>query len=387
MAYSNGIITPPVSIRDIQQALGSSSTDLATLIINGNVNRWSRYKPVANEPWEYMSQMDSDKNWKNDATWFYNTLGGFYGIEIDQSKIVYEELKVITDRSADEVWVYTKPWGAGSNDPAGNSRKAPYRMTDFAHYCQLATFPLYNFRVFKGSTVNPTSIIQGDPLSCAVSPVAGTMAQYCLPLSALTGTVANWYFCAVLVDVMGATQLAMASKPLGEYDNYPLEATSCTLMDIHFTGTVKAVPALTNLSNSKFIRLPLSYITTNVQEDASYAAKMSYYFYINKNNGKWKLQVLNYGGSAGSAKVYSGSVKFYTPSASDPTTDYIFATLSIGNLSSVTVQPDRRYVTLSTGTYSTNITTAKSLVGTLVVPNGTGTETIEITASMGTTDP
>lgn len=46
MAYNNGKITAPVSIRDVQQALGVSSTDLKTLCISPNINPWARYKPI-----------------------------------------------------------------------------------------------------------------------------------------------------------------------------------------------------------------------------------------------------------------------------------------------------------------------------------------------------
>lgn len=47
MAYSNGIITAPVSIDDIGLALGSSSKDVATLVGSPLVNPWARLKPVS----------------------------------------------------------------------------------------------------------------------------------------------------------------------------------------------------------------------------------------------------------------------------------------------------------------------------------------------------
>lgn len=47
MSYKNGEIYGAVSIRDVQRAIGSSSADLGTLIRNGNINKWARYKPVA----------------------------------------------------------------------------------------------------------------------------------------------------------------------------------------------------------------------------------------------------------------------------------------------------------------------------------------------------
>ncbi len=47
MAYSNGIISKPISIDDIGLALGSSSKDVATLVGSPLVNPWARLKPVS----------------------------------------------------------------------------------------------------------------------------------------------------------------------------------------------------------------------------------------------------------------------------------------------------------------------------------------------------
>ena len=58
MSYSNGIITAPVSIYDVQRALGSSSPDLGTLCKHSNVNMWAKYKPFRNTTPELMSEQD-----------------------------------------------------------------------------------------------------------------------------------------------------------------------------------------------------------------------------------------------------------------------------------------------------------------------------------------
>lgn len=46
MAYSNNIITAPVSISDVQTAVAHTSGDLATLITAGTINKWAKYKPL-----------------------------------------------------------------------------------------------------------------------------------------------------------------------------------------------------------------------------------------------------------------------------------------------------------------------------------------------------
>lgn len=49
MPYNSdsGIISAPVSIDDVKQALGESSNDLATLCKSENINIWSKYKPIS----------------------------------------------------------------------------------------------------------------------------------------------------------------------------------------------------------------------------------------------------------------------------------------------------------------------------------------------------
>lgn len=47
MAFSNGIITAPISIADVKQALGVGSNDLATLCKSPQINMWSRNKPMS----------------------------------------------------------------------------------------------------------------------------------------------------------------------------------------------------------------------------------------------------------------------------------------------------------------------------------------------------
>lgn len=65
MSYNSetGIISAPVSIDDVKRALGESSNDLATLCKSGNINIWSKYKPISckGEFKEYPIREDSDE--------------------------------------------------------------------------------------------------------------------------------------------------------------------------------------------------------------------------------------------------------------------------------------------------------------------------------------
>ena len=54
MPVSNGFITAPVSISDVQTAIQNTSTDLGTLCsyhsesggVQVGINKWAKYKPV-----------------------------------------------------------------------------------------------------------------------------------------------------------------------------------------------------------------------------------------------------------------------------------------------------------------------------------------------------
>lgn len=65
MPYNSetGIISAPVSIDDVKQALGESSNDLATLCKSENINIWSKYKPISckGEFKEYPIREDSEE--------------------------------------------------------------------------------------------------------------------------------------------------------------------------------------------------------------------------------------------------------------------------------------------------------------------------------------
>lgn len=46
MSYANNKITAPVSIKDVQRALGIPDTDLYHICVSDNINLWARYKPI-----------------------------------------------------------------------------------------------------------------------------------------------------------------------------------------------------------------------------------------------------------------------------------------------------------------------------------------------------
>jgi hypothetical protein len=133
MAYNSetGVITGPVSIYDVQRALGVSSNDNSTLCTHQNINIWAKYKPVANSillP-AYMSQWNNIlKEWNPNANWFHGTqaAGWRYGLSFNEYNSI-SALIAAYDNRTDNMngWVYHRPQVTANSKP---------RLSDFASY-------------------------------------------------------------------------------------------------------------------------------------------------------------------------------------------------------------------------------------------------------------
>lgn len=151
MSYNSdsGIISAPVSIDDVKQALGESSNDLATLCKSENINIWSKYKPISckGEFKEYPIREDSEEivtssyskytcvvrcgmnipmdTYKN-LRYNYGGEGfaieGCYNFYIDN---VYGAVGGIPDNTSTRV--------SGKHFPKGGVN-SPYRLSDFRNY-------------------------------------------------------------------------------------------------------------------------------------------------------------------------------------------------------------------------------------------------------------
>lgn len=111
---NNGMITPPVSIRDVKTALGVSTGDLGRLCTSVRINKWAKYKPVHSNKLIRLTEQD----FKQQTV----TLPGgrqvttFYGLYLSGTNQLTEELHDVT-------YEYIgKPQG-GEN--------SPYRLLDF----------------------------------------------------------------------------------------------------------------------------------------------------------------------------------------------------------------------------------------------------------------
>lgn len=160
MSYQNGIISAPVSIYDVQRALGIDSPDLYTLARNGNIKRLSPYKPIRGNLNGY-----SDKVGEMSDTDIINRNLGFVLPEFPftKSATTYDFNTVIKGIIADNI-----PWSTipGSSDvdsrgsigngwvynmPVANTHYA--RLTDFNHYDhgQKNAYENTTFEVLEGT--------------------------------------------------------------------------------------------------------------------------------------------------------------------------------------------------------------------------------------------
>lgn len=156
MSYNSetGIISAPVSIDDVKQALGESSNDLATLCKSENINIWSKYKPISckGEFKEYPIREDSEeivtssysnyscvvrcgmnipmdtyKNLRNNYGGEGFAINGCYNFYIDN---VYGRVGGIHGDTTTSV--------SGKHFPKGGANY-PYRLSDFRNYNSKAT--------------------------------------------------------------------------------------------------------------------------------------------------------------------------------------------------------------------------------------------------------
>lgn len=156
MPYNSdsGIISAPVSIDDVKQALGESSNDLATLCKSENINIWSKYKPIncKGEFKEYPIREDSEEIVTSSYSKFTCVVRCGMNIPIDTYKNLrnnYGEegfaIKACNNLYIDNVYGQTggihdntTTMVSGKHFPKGGAN-SPYRLSDFRNYSSKAT--------------------------------------------------------------------------------------------------------------------------------------------------------------------------------------------------------------------------------------------------------
>jgi hypothetical protein len=121
-------ISAPVSIYDVQRALGLGSPDLGTLIVTGQINKWAKYKPVV------YPDVSNSNDGKGTVVRTSSQMK-MYGLTAPLITSSTQGAELAGYR-AGQSWTYTKP--------AGGSVSQPFRLTDFAGYNHICPPFAYN---------------------------------------------------------------------------------------------------------------------------------------------------------------------------------------------------------------------------------------------------
>lgn len=146
MGHSNGIITYPAEISDIQQVLGDQGSEvidgvtvtgsLGALCKSTRINMWAKYKPV-----RILNRLDTtdefdfaNQKWLSTATWWHGLNSEFGGITAPSGVSTPAALIALYDGDMNG-WVYNQPQGGIH----------PYRQWDFCGYNHNALKAVENF--------------------------------------------------------------------------------------------------------------------------------------------------------------------------------------------------------------------------------------------------
>lgn len=222
--YSNGEIYGNVSIDDVKKALDNSSGDIGTLIRNGNINKWARYKLVSYAGVNKIRSRDiSSHSLPNtpdpvfDAKTGLN-IGTMTGLPSDVAG--WEDVEI----------TYERPTGGTSS---------PFRLTDFSGYNRYAQKPATFFwrNTFK----------EDYGMACTVNIYDRTEAEY-------DGYIS---FSDIISDPSFAPttwkRLCMAVYDVAVSDNEPIFYFFSE--KFQNLGSVRDLTVTTNMSNEAFTSL------------------------------------------------------------------------------------------------------------------------------------
>lgn len=137
MSWSGTVMTKPISIGDISQAVHNSSLDVGTLIARGDIKKWALHKPV-----KLLTGYDTPNElYTSDAAWLNcmktqvsesgnNTLAP-YGLKVGTSTNIYKIIGEVADSTVD--WIYQQPPETGT---------FWRRVLDFDGYTNMPNVPI-----------------------------------------------------------------------------------------------------------------------------------------------------------------------------------------------------------------------------------------------------
>lgn len=140
MSNSNGIISAPVSIKDVQEVLEETSNDLARLCKSSKINPFSLHKPITNR--KLFGMKDGD----------YNGTDGDYGIRVESAGS-FSALLSLYENDENRGYSYSAPTGG---------LLSPYRLEDFNGYNHNATMNIRNFKATLSFDSSGKRLITGS---------------------------------------------------------------------------------------------------------------------------------------------------------------------------------------------------------------------------------
>lgn len=212
MGNLNGKITAPVSIKDVQEVLGETSNDLATLCKSDKINMWAKYKPVSNDS----CFMGIKANWKGKL--------GNANIEYPTTNNISQIKDLYTSSGAS--FSYTK---VGS----------PYRLADFNGYNHKVSAPTSGFSMNE----NPTN--QSVSGSCMYG-LSSTSEDNITMSDLLDVGDTEYYFGIALYNTKGLVYYRTASSSANGYTVSFSNIASGTYTAYPFLSSVKYDSSDTN---------------------------------------------------------------------------------------------------------------------------------------------
>ena len=148
MGYNNELITAPVSIYDVQQALGVASGDLGTLCKHENINKWAKFKPFRAGQIAIMPVVDSSGfPTKQSAvgSHYQYLIGTNCGLYINYrnyglNACLQKVISMMNAGNDDDIWTYQPPTGGTSQ---------PFRLVDFCGYNRYARPFLWQTNIYN----------------------------------------------------------------------------------------------------------------------------------------------------------------------------------------------------------------------------------------------
>ena len=182
---NSGIISAPVSIDDVKQALGESSNDLATLCKSENINIWSKYKPISckGEFKEYPIREDSEETVTSSYSYYTCVVRCGMNIPMDTYRNLYNNYggEGFAINACENLYidnVYGRNGGihgdtstivSGKHFPKGGAN-SPYRLSDFRNYNAKAKYngfqtslpQFHNVEIYHSSTPKFNCVLYMD---------------------------------------------------------------------------------------------------------------------------------------------------------------------------------------------------------------------------------